>query len=160
MQRPTTSPPARQALCGFRSDHLPQALSLCQTLNWPCRLEDWQSALHLGEGLAVECGGHVRATALWWPWGDEFATCGMIIVDAGSQRLGLGTRLMVDMTRDRLPRAGERDGIFYSMGYSGHGTQMLTYMGAIMAEVLDGKSGLNPWCGFTWPAIPGYFGRP
>ncbi|MGH7106027.1 MAG: NAD(P)/FAD-dependent oxidoreductase [Acetobacteraceae bacterium] len=67
---------------------------------------------------------------------------------------------MVDMTRDRLPRAGERDGVFYSMGYSGHGTQMSTYMGAVMAEVLDGKSDLNPWGGFAWPAIPGHFGRP
>lgn len=67
---------------------------------------------------------------------------------------------MIDMTRDRLPRAGERDGVFYSMGYSGHGTQMSTYMGTIMAEVLEGKSDLNPWRGFDWPAIPGHFGRP
>jgi len=67
---------------------------------------------------------------------------------------------MVDMTRDRLPRAGERDGLFYSMGYSGHGTHMSTYMGAIMAEVLDGRADLNPWRDFDWPAIPGHFGKP
>jgi glycine/D-amino acid oxidase-like deaminating enzyme len=67
---------------------------------------------------------------------------------------------MVDMTRDRLPRAGERDGLFYSMGYSGHGTHMATYMGAIMAEVLDGRADLNPWRDFAWPAIPGHFGKP
>ena len=67
---------------------------------------------------------------------------------------------MVDMTRDRLPRAGEREGLFYSMGYSGHGTHMATYMGAIMAEVLDGKAELNPWRDFDWPAIPGHFGKP
>ena len=67
---------------------------------------------------------------------------------------------MVDMTRDRLPRAGEHEGLFYSMGYSGHGTHMATYMGAIMAEVLDGKAELNPWRDFDWPAIPGYFGKP
>jgi glycine/D-amino acid oxidase-like deaminating enzyme len=67
---------------------------------------------------------------------------------------------MVDMTRDRLPRAGEHNGVFYSMGYSGHGTHMSTYMGAIMVEVLDGKSDLNPWRHFDWPAIPGYFGKP
>jgi glycine/D-amino acid oxidase-like deaminating enzyme len=67
---------------------------------------------------------------------------------------------MVDMTRDRLPRAGERNGLFYSMGYSGHGTHMATYMGAIMAEVLDGRADLNPWRDFDWPAIPGYFGTP
>lgn len=67
---------------------------------------------------------------------------------------------MVDMTRDRLPRAGERNGIFYSMGYSGHGTHMATYMGAIMAEVLDGRAELNPWREFDWPPIPGHFGKP
>ena len=67
---------------------------------------------------------------------------------------------MVDMTRDRLPRAGERDGLFYSMGYSGHGTQMSTYMGAVMAEVLDGRVDLNPWRDFDWPPIPGHFGTP
>lgn len=67
---------------------------------------------------------------------------------------------MVDMTRDRLPRAGERKGIYYSMGYSGHGTQMSTLMGSIMAEVMDGRTDLNPWKDFTWPAIPGHFGPP
>jgi glycine/D-amino acid oxidase-like deaminating enzyme len=67
---------------------------------------------------------------------------------------------MVDMTRDRLPRAGERDGLFYSMGYSGHGTQMSTYMGAVMAEVLDGRVDLNPWQDFDWPPIPGHLGTP
>ena len=67
---------------------------------------------------------------------------------------------LVDMTQDRLPHAGERDGLYYSMGYSGHGTHMATYMGAIMAEVLDGKANLNPWRDFDWPAIPGHFGKP
>ncbi len=67
---------------------------------------------------------------------------------------------MVDMTRDRLPRAGERDGIYYSMGYSGHGTQMSTLMGTIMADVMDGQAHLNPWKDFDWPAIPGHFGKP
>jgi glycine/D-amino acid oxidase-like deaminating enzyme len=67
---------------------------------------------------------------------------------------------MVDMTRDRLPRAGERNGIYYSMGYSGHGTQMSTLMGTIMAEVMDGRAELNPWRDFAWPAIPGHFGPP
>jgi glycine/D-amino acid oxidase-like deaminating enzyme len=67
---------------------------------------------------------------------------------------------MVDMTRDRLPRAGERNGIYYSMGYSGHGTQMSTLMGTIMAEVMDGRTELNPWKDFAWPAIPGHLGPP
>ena len=65
---------------------------------------------------------------------------------------------MVDMTADRLPRAGEHEGLFYSMGYSGHGTQMSTHMGQIMAEVMDGNAAVNPWGDFDWPAIPGHFG--
>jgi glycine/D-amino acid oxidase-like deaminating enzyme len=67
---------------------------------------------------------------------------------------------MVDMTLDRLPRAGERNGIYYAMGYSGHGTQMSTYMGAVMAEVMGGRPELNPLKDFDWPAIPGHFGSP
>lgn len=101
----TTSTPMPSSLCGLRFDHLPQALSLSQALNWPYRLQDWQSALELGEGVAVECGGRVCATTLWWPWGEEFATCGMIIVDAGSQRMGLGTRLMEELLRRTAGRS-------------------------------------------------------
>jgi glycine/D-amino acid oxidase-like deaminating enzyme len=67
---------------------------------------------------------------------------------------------LVDMTQDRLPRAGERDGVYYSMGYSGHGTQMSTYMGTVMADIIDGGQDRNPWKDFDWPAIPGHFGPP
>ncbi|WP_175700410.1 NAD(P)/FAD-dependent oxidoreductase [Burkholderia ambifaria] len=67
---------------------------------------------------------------------------------------------MVDMTANRLPRAGERDGVYYSMGYSGHGTHMATLMGTLMAEIMDGRADLNPWKSFDWPAIPGHFGKP
>ncbi|WP_321887274.1 MULTISPECIES: NAD(P)/FAD-dependent oxidoreductase [Paraburkholderia] len=67
---------------------------------------------------------------------------------------------MVDMTKNRLPRAGQRDGIYYSMGYSGHGTQMSTLMGTRMADIMDGRADLNPWKDFSWPAIPGHFGKP
>ena len=67
---------------------------------------------------------------------------------------------MVDMTANRLPRAGERDGMYYSMGYSGHGTHMATLMGTLMAEIMDGRADLNPWKDFDWPAIPGHFGKP
>ncbi|MEQ4531300.1 MAG: FAD-binding oxidoreductase [Mixta sp.] len=67
---------------------------------------------------------------------------------------------MVDMTADRLPHAGEQDGIFYSLGYSGHGTQMSTWMGRVMADVLAEKRNENPWQREAWPALPGYHGKP
>jgi glycine/D-amino acid oxidase-like deaminating enzyme len=67
---------------------------------------------------------------------------------------------LVDVTQDRLPHAGERDGLFYSMGYSGHGTQMSVHMGQCMADVMAGDASVNPWKGRDWPAIPGHFGPP
>ena len=77
-----------------------------------------------------------------------------------------GTRIdycwggLVDMTVDRLPRAGERNGLFYAMGYSGHGTQMSTYMGAKVVEVMDGTTEANTWRRVPWRAVPGHFGPP
>ena len=67
---------------------------------------------------------------------------------------------LVDMTADRLPRAGQHDGVFFSMGYSGHGTQMSTHMGQVMADVIEGRDEANPWRDFSWPAIPGHTGKP
>jgi glycine/D-amino acid oxidase-like deaminating enzyme len=67
---------------------------------------------------------------------------------------------LVDMTRDRLPRAGTRDGMHYAMGYSGHGVQMSTYMGNLMARRITGEDAPNPWRGLDWPAVPFHFGKP
>lgn len=67
---------------------------------------------------------------------------------------------MVGMTRDRFPRAGFADGMHFSMGYSGHGAQIATHMGVIMAEIIAGKRDRNPWKGLPWAAVPGYSGKP
>ena len=67
---------------------------------------------------------------------------------------------LVDMTQDRLPHAGERNGLYYSTGYSGHGAQMSVLMGERMAAVMAGDVQANPWRGRDWPAIPGHFGPP
>lgn len=67
---------------------------------------------------------------------------------------------LVDMTSDRLPRAGQHGGVYHSMGYSGHGVQMSVHMGQVMAEVMAGKVEANPWRELDWPAIPGHFGKP
>lgn len=67
---------------------------------------------------------------------------------------------IVDLTADRLPRAGEHKGLFYALGYSGHGTQMSVHMGQRMAAVLAGDTTANPLRGLPWPAVPGHFGPP
>ncbi|MDQ1021516.1 NAD(P)/FAD-dependent oxidoreductase [Streptomyces afghaniensis] len=67
---------------------------------------------------------------------------------------------LVDMSMDRMVHAGEQDGLFYSLGYSGHGVQMATHMGKQMAEYMNGDSGANPWSDLPFKRIPGHFGPP
>ena len=66
----------------------------------------------------------------------------------------------IDLTQDRLPRAGEHEGLFYAMGYSGHGVQMSVHMGQQMARVMAGDAEANPLRFLPWKAIPGHFGPP
>jgi glycine/D-amino acid oxidase-like deaminating enzyme len=66
----------------------------------------------------------------------------------------------VDMTMDRLVHAGEHDGLYYSVGYSGHGVQMATYMGKQMAEYMNGVPEANPWRDIAFKRIPGHVGPP
>ena len=67
---------------------------------------------------------------------------------------------LVDMPADRLPHAGEHAGLFYSLGYGGHGVQMSVHMGQVMAEVMDGRIASNPSLQSSCPPIPGNVGKP
>jgi glycine/D-amino acid oxidase-like deaminating enzyme len=64
------------------------------------------------------------------------------------------------MSMDRMVHAGEHDGLFYSLGYSGHGVQMATHMGRQMAEYMNGNLDANPWRELPFRRIPGHFGPP
>jgi glycine/D-amino acid oxidase-like deaminating enzyme len=67
---------------------------------------------------------------------------------------------LVDMSVDQMVHAGEQDGVFYSVGYSGHGVQMATHMGKVLAQVLGGEPAANPWRDLRFRAVPGHFGPP
>ena len=67
---------------------------------------------------------------------------------------------LVDMTSDRLPRAGQHDGMHYAVGFSGHGVQMSTYLGDLIARRIAGDDVVNPWRDLPWPAVPLHFGKP
>jgi len=67
---------------------------------------------------------------------------------------------LVDMSLDRLVHAGQRDGVYYAMGYAGHGVQMATYMGRQMAEYMSGVPEAHIWGDFKFRRIPGHFGPP
>ncbi|EJC83749.1 glycine/D-amino acid oxidase, deaminating [Rhizobium leguminosarum bv. trifolii WSM2297] len=67
---------------------------------------------------------------------------------------------LVDITKDRFPRAGCHDGVWYAMGYSGHGAQLSTHLGMVIADTILGRPDRNPMKGLEWPAVPGHFGTP
>lgn len=66
---------------------------------------------------------------------------------------------LVDMTQDRLPHAGEHNGIHFAAGYNGHGVQMSVHMGQVMARIIAGECDANPWKDRDWPAIPLHWAR-
>lgn len=89
----------------FRDDHLPQGHALTQALRWPYRLEDWAFAHRLGRGYAVEMHDNLVGTAFWWPYGDDYASMGMIIVSEQAQRRGIGAAMMDAMLADTAGRS-------------------------------------------------------
>ena len=60
----------------------------------------------------------------------------------------------LDFAFDILPHAGQLDGMYFSLGYAGHGVAMSTYLGTKMAElILDGRD-QNPFSGLPFPGAP------
>ncbi len=73
---------------------LPAAIELSMEQSWPHREEDWQLFFELGEGIVAECDGKLVGTAMFWRFGDRFATIGMVIVTKDAQGQGIGRKLM------------------------------------------------------------------
>jgi predicted GNAT family N-acyltransferase len=89
----------------FAAEHLQGALQLSQEISWPYRLEDWAVALELGQGFVLgNRAGAVIATAAWWPYGEDHASAGMIIVAKAAQGRGHGARLMDALLAAAHPR--------------------------------------------------------
>ncbi|NDJ57457.1 GNAT family N-acetyltransferase [Enterobacteriaceae bacterium 4M9] len=72
---------------------LTQGHALSQQLGWSNRLEDWQEAFRLGQGLVMVEAGKVVATALYWCWGPRAASIGLVIVNEALRGQGLGKAL-------------------------------------------------------------------
>ena len=66
----------------MQASDLPAALKLTQAENWSHRLEDWEFHYRLGRGwVACDEEGKLVGTILWWPYGKEFGTVGLVVVD-------------------------------------------------------------------------------
>ena len=61
----------------------------------------------------------------------------------------------LDFAFDRMTHVGELDGIYYSLGYAGHGVAMATYLGKTVAEaMLRGNIKEHPFASFPFPGAP------
>jgi len=61
----------------------------------------------------------------------------------------------LDFAFDQMTHVGEDDGIFYSLGYAGHGVAMATYLGATVAEaMMKGNIKEHPFAKFGFPSAP------
>jgi glycine/D-amino acid oxidase-like deaminating enzyme len=60
----------------------------------------------------------------------------------------------LDFCFDMMPHAGQIDGIYFAVGYAGHGVAMATWQGQKMAEwITDGKTD-NPFTEIKFPGAP------
>ncbi len=68
----------------------------------------------------------------------------------------------LDFAFDIMPHAGEIDGMYYALGYAGHGVAMATYQGQKVAEMMAGDKPENPFIGIEFPGAPlgMYNGKP
>jgi glycine/D-amino acid oxidase-like deaminating enzyme len=60
----------------------------------------------------------------------------------------------LDFCFDTMPHAGQLEGIYYAVGYAGHGVAMATYLGAKIAERISGGSSDNPYEKIPFPGAP------
>jgi glycine/D-amino acid oxidase-like deaminating enzyme len=61
----------------------------------------------------------------------------------------------LDFAFDMMTHVGELDGVYYSLGYAGHGVAMATYLGKTVAEaMLQGTIKDHPFNQFSFPSAP------
>jgi glycine/D-amino acid oxidase-like deaminating enzyme len=61
----------------------------------------------------------------------------------------------LDFAFDQMTHVGEEDGIYYALGYAGHGVAMATYLGATVADaIVKGNIKEHPFARFEFPSAP------
>jgi glycine/D-amino acid oxidase-like deaminating enzyme len=60
----------------------------------------------------------------------------------------------LDFAFDIMPHAGQLDGMYYAVGYAGHGVAMATFQGQKIAELMAGDNPENPFVGIPFPGAP------
>jgi GNAT superfamily N-acetyltransferase len=84
----------------IRSEDLPDAHALSHAAGWPHRFADWEFMFKLGRGFVVRDEGNLIGTAMWWPYGTDHGSVGMVVVSPNAQRRGIGSLLMESVLED------------------------------------------------------------
>ncbi|MCC7275681.1 MAG: GNAT family N-acetyltransferase, partial [Alphaproteobacteria bacterium] len=96
---------AAYGIRAMAEDDIGQAHALSQAVRWPHRPEDWRLLRAAGHAIvATDAAGAVVGTGLWWPYGSNVGSLGLVIVAPDRQGAGIGRRLMDAI----LAAAGER----------------------------------------------------
>ena len=66
----------------------------------------------------------------------------------------------IGSTLDRLPHIGRHNGLYYALGYCGHGVALATYLGEKLAAMVQGKDPNTAFADLPFRAIPFYNGKP
>ncbi|MFM0519168.1 MULTISPECIES: GNAT family N-acetyltransferase [Caballeronia] len=78
----------------FTADDIAAAHALSVEVKWPHRADDWRFVLDAGAGFIAQDGERVVGTALFWTYGDDGGSLGMVIVAPDCQGKGIGRKLM------------------------------------------------------------------
>lgn len=74
---------------------IPRLHELSVSVSWPHRSQDWRMMLDLGQGLvARDPIGRVLGSAMWFPFGPQVVSVGMVITSPRLQENGAGRWLM------------------------------------------------------------------
>ena len=61
----------------------------------------------------------------------------------------------LDFAFDMMTHVGEMDGIYYSLGYAGHGVAMASHLGKTVGEaIMNGNIKEHPFASFAFPGAP------
>ncbi|HEU0201244.1 MAG TPA: GNAT family N-acetyltransferase [Burkholderiaceae bacterium] len=95
---------ATTRLRALTAEDLPRAHALSVAVQWPHREDDWRFMLGLGAGLVAEVDDAFAGVAMYWSFGMDHATLGMVIVSPTQQGRGIGRRLLTAI----LEKTGSR----------------------------------------------------
>jgi ribosomal protein S18 acetylase RimI-like enzyme len=107
----------------LRADDVEAAQAISREFQWPFRVEDWRFALAHARGVAALRDGELVGTALHWPWGQQHATVGHVMVSPRLQGKRVGQHLMHAVMagiEDRtvlLHATAEGRGLYERMGF-------------------------------------------